>query len=238
MNEPPSTKKKFLIVLGAICAVLLPLMIVASLNSSVAKVKLSVYTSPQDATIVIDGKPGHTGDIALSKGKHSITVTRSHFKTVHDTIDTARLDATKSFYIVLQPTDDEGQAYLDTHPDEQTLRQEAAGNGFSARQQAALKAYPFIADLPYDTPNYTINYTIESLGKVTFTITVYPLTSDTTSADYTKQVATFKANALAYLKQQKVNPAKLDITYVEDTSVATNSSSDTTPSQTELNNRQ
>jgi hypothetical protein len=214
MNQGPSKQKKILIIMGTISLVILPLMIFASIGSKLVNVKVTVAVSPADARITVDGQESRTGSLSLSKGKHAIVATRDHFTTTRTALDTEKLTGNQTFYIVMTPADEAGRQYLANHPEEQTLREQAAGNAFSYTQQTIADRYPFVTELPYETIDYKVDYVTNQDNTIRLKIFIYPVAKTTGSQQYNQEVAKFKAEAQSYLKSKKIDTSKVQVEYI------------------------
>lgn len=226
------SQKRLYIILGGVAALLL-LMVAMTIVASKAKATINIVTSPQDTAITIDGVAVKGSQQVVTKGKHTIAGTRKDFKPTTVNIDASTMDTTQAVYVILEPANTAGQAYIDQNAYEGTIRERASGDDFNTRMNNALDKYPVLSKLPYDASNYYIDYVLVQKA-VKFRITVYPYTADKNSQAYKDQVSELNKAALAYLKSEGVDTDHITVEYTEDTSRV----SKINVTQDEINNRQ
>ncbi|HEY5805861.1 MAG TPA: hypothetical protein VIS56_00560 [Candidatus Saccharimonadales bacterium] len=210
----PQAKKKLLAVSLAILAVLAGVFLLASRHAN--EVRVEIIPIPSDATLTIDGVQSASGSIWLTKGKHTLKATRQFFGPATKTIDTDALDPDEPIYLPLDANTAEALQFIATHPKEQSLAQQAGGAAFMATQKKVATAYPVVTELPYETPTYEINYSVDENKNVSFRVALHATATVPGTAEYNQELLQFKAAALAYLKQKKVDVTKIKITFSPD----------------------
>jgi hypothetical protein len=234
-TEAPLSRRNLLFIIGAV--LLLVVILILTFASSFGKETVTISSSPADAAITMDGKKIKTGTHKISKGKHKLVATRDHFTQLTVDIDTNELRGTKTVYLIMIASDDEGRAYIDSHPEEQDMRERAGNSEFSNVQETLMEKYPVLADLPHETNSYKVDYEVtdDKTAAVTFIITTYVYTALPGTTVYTQQMNAAKSAALDYLRGKKLDPNKLTIEYAE---VSGEDTSTPEPTQEEVNNRQ
>lgn len=199
-----------------IIAILMGLLVVAAIFNAVTRITVKIAVSPSDATFTIDGKPAATtGEISLTKGKHTLKASRHDFADATKTIDTNDLGPGKKIFLILEPTNAAGSKWLDDHPDEVLEREADSGQTFSKTQKNIIDEYPIVSQLPRDTLDYIVDYVVEEDKSITFIVTVKPYAKPENKTDYQEQVVLFKKEANDFLTKNGIDINKAKITYKE-----------------------
>lgn len=211
-------KRRILLIVGSVLLFLGILALLIYALGPGQKKTIEIFVVPTDSKVTIDGQPVAAGEIRLRSGTYTFSASRQYFESVTKKINLDDLGPGKKIvYLALYPNSPEGQAYLDSHPDELALYERVAGAEFSALQSKILEQYPVTRELPHQTLDYKIDYDITKDREIVFLITFYPpLALGAGSEPYKEFLLYQKKQALDYLKDNGVNTSKVKITYSPD----------------------
>jgi len=180
-------------------------------------VKITIKAIPDDSTINMDGKNIKAGSIYVRPGSHLLVVSRQYFDSITKHIDTKDTSPSDTIYLLPVPNSDAAKAWLNNHPEVQQQREAYAGLESQKIQGQLLKKYPVIRQLPVYNSHYRIDYSIDPGGTINFSITLYPIINGPGQYNkYLSQLQQYKAEALRFLKNNRINPAAYKITYTPD----------------------
>lgn len=175
------------------------------------KVKVTIQTLPADSRLSLDNKKIKAGTIYLKPGSHTLAASRQYFDTTKRQINTDDIDPSKVIYVLPAANSEQARAWLAQHPGVQQQR-EAQGGIESAEVQTDLtKTNSIVDQLPVDTLDYRIDYSVNAKSEPEFTITLYAVNKSPSM--YQQQLRQFKAEALQFLVDNGVNPDKYKIVY-------------------------
>jgi hypothetical protein len=206
-------KKRLLIVGGIVAAAVLTLVLLLLGGGTGKTVTVEVLVVPSDASLTINGKSAKAGNLRLTEGQHTLKATRQHFGAAVKKIDTKKIDPDQPIYLTLDGSSPEAQAYMQAHPEEQALFERAIGVEIVNNETAILDSYPVVNQLPYETIDFLIDYTVSEENEVLFTVTLYPVAAVPDSDEYKQQLQDYKQQALQYLQKQGVNTSKANIVF-------------------------
>lgn len=174
--------------------------------STLNKGTLRLSVIPSDATVLVDDstktKPG---DIHLSPGLHSLTISRDGFnaKLIRVTI---RQKETISQSVILSGNSKESADYFSDNQDEQAAAESAAGAKLNAESTIITQNNPIIRILPYQGSNYRIDYGVSlKYASNPEAVAIY--------VTYNKHDESGKINATKWISAQGYDPAALEIIY-------------------------
>jgi len=216
--QPQPANKKLFIIGGVIVGVLLIVaMIVGFMKSANTTVDLIVL--PQDSKVTIDGQPSHAGTVSLKPGKHTLKATRQYFTDAKKDVDTENLSDGDKVYLMPSPDSAEAVQYLAEHPDIQEQREEAGSKEADAINQSINDKFPIVNNLPYETTDYVVNYSLNDTNTViSLQVTLKPISTPDDPTDYKDELTTYKQEAIDWMKSQNMDSSKAKITYTPDPS--------------------
>lgn len=161
-------QKSFVIILAGIFATVIILSIVTLINHA-GKVATTVYFAPLPSSITANGvKIRNNKTVYLRPGEYDITVECDHFKSYSTT-----LTIDKQFhYIVgeLEPSDEEGQSYLEKHTYEYQKAERYASLATNAEGERTKNKYPILKHLPINNSLYSISYSYDENKEPVITV--------------------------------------------------------------------
>ncbi|HET8709252.1 MAG TPA: hypothetical protein VFL85_03135 [Candidatus Saccharimonadales bacterium] len=170
--------------------------------SRLGLVALTVEAVPHDSVVTLDNKNIKSNGVTYIKpGTHTITASRQYFNDDVQQIDTTSLHG-DTVYLLPSPKQPDGFNWLKDHPDVQQRREVVGGIIEQRNQQALIKKYPVVQQLPAQTDTYQIDYMIGKDQSVSFQVT---LLGDSLSDS--------KEAALNFLKANKVDINTAHIIY-------------------------
>jgi hypothetical protein len=152
-------RTKIIIGTVAFIVTLLFLWAVVDFIDGIGKHVVDIRVAPSDAKIVLDGKKNiSNSQQKISSGKHTVRVTRDGFDSVDKTFTTSDSEVV-IVAIGLVANNKEGSEYVNNHPEEFRLLEEAANKAYDQGAEKLTEDYPIIEQLPIDsTPRYRIDY--------------------------------------------------------------------------------
>lgn len=211
MQESKNPTRKIIVI--TLLVLLIPVLIwlvILWINRN--KVDIEIGVTPAGSYLTLDGKEVKPGKYTVEKGEHTLFAKHEFFEDATLVFNTNNTDVSKTIYVAPYPNSPEAQAWLDSHPEDMQVWQIITGRQFDNEVQNANERYPVLKYLPRNTLDWRIDYTLNENGSATFTITTLPY-SDPGTADYIKQVETFNAQALEFLKDNGVKVEQEDIVY-------------------------
>jgi hypothetical protein len=213
--DPKQTNRKRLVIIIAIISAILFLVLSIILTAK-EEVAIEVFVVPSDSQVTMDGKPINAGQISVSPGEHKFAATRQHFGSVEKEINTRELDS-RTVYLALYPNTPEGEAFLESNPDERLRYERISGAEFSALQNKLLSDYPITTKLPYQTLDYKIDYDVTKEKEVVFLVNFYiPQALTPGSEAYKQELQRLKTEVISYLESEGVDTSKTKIEYSPD----------------------
>jgi hypothetical protein len=176
---------------------------------------VNIIVSPRDSMVTVDGVAVKSGKVYVKNGTRTLKASRQYFTAVTKTINTNDFKAGQVIYLIAGADSPEALKWLEDHPDEATFRESAGSGQADAKAQEMIAKYPFLADLPYQTLDYKIDYSIDSkTSKVSLQVTLNPVAVQPGSDLYDQQINQYKDEALQYLKNQGVDTTAIGITFI------------------------
>ncbi|MEK7599555.1 MAG: hypothetical protein AAB462_00780 [Patescibacteria group bacterium] len=211
-----SNGQRVLVVFGLVLVVVLGFNITTYIKHR-GMVKITVAVLPSDSTLLLDDKKVKPGGIYVTAGSHKLTASRQYFTTVSKTINTTDSNSSDIIYLMPSPDSEEAKKWLEEHPKEQLAR-EAQGGVEAVKTQTLLDdKYPVIKKLPEYNSRYKIDYALDSNNNISFSITLYAIINRPEQyPQYQQQLKQYKAEALKFLTDNKINVQKTPITYTPD----------------------
>lgn len=206
------TRKKIIIIGGGVLLVIIVILAIFSFQR-VGKVGIEIVLAPKQATLTIDGQPASAGTVYLTKGQHTLKASLEHFDDTSVTIDTNTIDPQKAIYLSPYPNSVEAFAWLQNHPEAQSERERLSGENEAQQLQEALNIHPIMKKLPYETIDYKIGYRVTDENKILFNVVLYPYAKPGDKVNYDKQIATFKEDALNFLRDNGIDTTSAEITF-------------------------
>lgn len=122
--------------------------------------------APTNAEVTLNNKPLTDRTKRLKYGDYTIKATLKDFTTVEKKITVSK-DGDPIVSIVLDPTNDAGQSYLDSNIQEQYEREGVESIEVDKKQRTVAEKYPFLKELPLERQRFTISYGDIEHSKVT-----------------------------------------------------------------------
>lgn len=154
---------------------------------------LKITIAPSVAKVTVDGEKNiKTGSYRLSLGTHKLRATMDGFATVTRSFTISTRGVT-TVLLVLNPNSQAGYDYLNSHPQEETLREQLGGQSFKSNSQNITSANPLIKSLPHIASNssYRIDYGLGA-NNTTSKVPIYITAVDTTAAQAAENWITSK----------------------------------------------
>ena len=166
------------------------------------KIALRIIVAPSVAVVTLDNKEVQAGTIYVQPGAHTVRASLRNFQPGETKIKLSN-NSSKTVDLMLVPTNEAGQAFLQANPVYQQERESIGGQEISARQ--AQKEAPIIALLPVSTLSgpYKIDYG-ESQTRPGRTVLLISNSSPNG-----------RVKALKWLKEHGANPADLEIIFTD-----------------------
>lgn len=181
------------IVIGLIIAVfiLFTLWYTAAQISKIGKIPVDIETSPENATVTINGKNTHTGINYLKEGTYTFTATKPGYDTASQTATVSKINN----YIALIPNPVSNQVKNEANSTEEAMRAESIAGMAAAASGAALQSdNPIIKKLPYSDLSgpFKIDYGYNQDNQSS----LYLLVSYTTPDSRQKAIKWLKSNGV------------------------------------------
>lgn len=205
-----NSRKKIVIFVAILLVTILVGVVLLMMNNN--KVEVEIGVTPKDSYLTLDGKQISPGKYKIEKGEHTLFAKHEFFEDATLVFNTNNTDTSRPIYIAPFPGSPEAEEWLNTHNEDMQIWQIITGRKFDEQQEIADSRYPILKYLPHSTIDWKIDYVLNEGGSATFTITTFPY-SDPGTADFDKQVETFNAEALEFLKNNGVDIEKEDIAY-------------------------
>ena len=160
------------------------------------KIKVTVATWPEYASVKIDGNVSSSGDIYLTPGKHAFEVSAKGFRTSNRDIT---VSSSRDYVGILTSPETEEAIRWANEPKNLSSAQTISALDTKSKSDAFRNKNPLLSKLPYsDTSGpFKIDYSLTSESRSFVTI-------GETSPDG-------RTNALRWIKQQGVDPKSIDI---------------------------
>jgi hypothetical protein len=121
-------------------------------TSRIGKIKVTVSVLPEDAVITVDGEEvGHT--MYLEEGTYKF---RAEFLDFTPAEQEVHISKPLTIKLVPLPDSPAAQTYLIDHPEIQKQREAVAGQEATETGQTTEQKYPYLSQLPVETPAYSI----------------------------------------------------------------------------------
>jgi hypothetical protein len=170
-NATPSTIQKLLkspkIIIGFICILIILIIFTYSVVVLIirrGKVAVTVTVAPYSAQLELNGmniRNNHT--IYLKKGHYHLVSSNEHFETTEADITIS--DNQHYIAAMLEPSDEEGQAFKDSHKRQFTNAEGALGLALNAEGKDYQEKYPIVKYLPINNRFYSISYQAGESGE-------------------------------------------------------------------------
>lgn len=204
MDNQPRVKRVLLIT-GLLIVLLVGVFATISIVQSQkhkGMAKISVYLSPPDADVTMDGRQLSAKTVYVSPGNHTFTASRQDF-----TADTESISATpkgpNDVYLAPTPSGVAGQAWVSANQSQEITRQYYAGINQTRLQSLLSKKYPLVKYLPVDTVNFSISYGVSQK---------YP-NDPTKIAIYVTALQANQPLAVHWIKYKGFDPNNYEIIY-------------------------
>jgi hypothetical protein len=190
---------KKMILLLLIPAVLFVVYVAGMAIGHTGKTKVELLVVPRDAAVSVNGQTFTDTTLYLTPGTYTFTAKRDGFDTESQTVDIK--GSHHEVDLLAVPNSPVGNAYLNAHPDEEKIREDAGSKSANEAGLALQKKTPLIAQLPYTdiTGPFSIDYGPSSTQKNGSFI----LISDSSPNG--------RVNALKWIKQQGYDPVNMEI---------------------------
>lgn len=176
-------------------------------------VNVNVQALPNDSHITLDGKTINAGKTFLATGTHTFKATRQYFTDATQIVHTQDLKNNQNIYLMPSPDSEQAKQYLIDHPDIQRQREAVGGVIETQKAKQFSGDNPIVTQLPHNTIDYTISYSVDDKNNLSFNITLNPYAKPDDPVHYKQQYDDFKQEALDWLKSNNVDVTRYPITY-------------------------
>lgn len=173
-----------------------------TVTTQAGKIKATLTAYPDDSSVTMDGQKISQGTVYITPGPHTFVATKSGF--LDDSVTASISEDTAT--VILLPTPQSAEAVAwSNQPDVTAMRESLGGQKAAMRGASLSKQYPLVDKLPYiDIAGpFALDYGYQGKDNSEVYFILHDSTPDGRRA------------ALAWIRQQGVDPATLDLRYDE-----------------------
>ncbi len=156
MDERKENQKKVVIIGAVLVVILLVFLTIRVIFNRINDSTINLLIAPQTASITIDDKPYKNGEYQLPSGKHTITISKTNFKTISEEINLKSGEKLNYFnYLVGQ--DGSMDWYANNQEDSYLLEAIIPEMEYQHGEKLG-NMYPILKHLPINVDSYSQDY--------------------------------------------------------------------------------